>query len=729
MSFSQASGRGPRSNSGPDLNLSQLLPVLRRRRNLFWKCFFVCCLLTLIYLAVAKRRYRADAELQVLSEDSAASVTGAATDDAGSALQLNLTMQTYAGVLTSDTLALNVIRELQLEQTPEYHVKLSGSEAAREAYEPLEKTRVRREEVLRRFRRNLQVSIVSGSRLITASFLSTDPDLASKTLNQLLNDFVEYNYDLRLKASLKTEDWLGRQLVDLKARADNAQAEAARLQVQTGSFGIDGTHNIVVSRLESLDQELISAQQNRIVKEAILHVVNAGDPEAISNLSGTAGQSMAPGSVNSLALIQTLRQQESVLSTQYADLTSKYGSNYPRVIEVREQLAALTASIQRENDRLTARAKNDYKAALEQERNLQKQMDQQKGEAAKANDLSVRYLIASREAASSRDLYEHLLQKLKEAGIFSGLHSTNIDVIDPPHVGAAPSQPKWLQTLAIGMASGLLLGLAAIFLVDSLDPALYEASDAVDLTGAALLGTLPLVASVRRKDAARSSQDALESILANPAFTEALRQVRTAIQRKGAGSAPRRILVTSSSTPEGKSTVAAGLAGVLAQQGHQVLLIDADLRHGQLSRDFGLAGQKGLSDLIANDVPWTQGRQSLHKRHQVDFLPSGSTAALPSELLSSANAARLWHSVSDDYDYVLLDSVSVLAVADAVELASQVDGVILVVRPGLTSKQALVETTQTLAEAEVVTIGCVLNGVRAPSRYAFSRPGTAAQVI
>ena len=689
-----------------DLDLAEIARVLRRRKWMFWQTVAGCLLLALIYLATEKRRFRAEAELQVLTADSAANITGAIQDDAGSALQLNLTMQTYVGLLTSDALALSVIHQLNLEQTAEYHTKASGATDT-EASQQLEQTRFRREQVLRRFHKNLQVSIVSGSRLITLSFLSTDPELARRVLNRLIEDFIQYNYEIRFKSSTTTEDWLSKQLVDLKAQVQSSQEEAGRLQRQTGVFGLDGSHNIVIGRLESLNQELIAAQQNRIVKEAILHVVKAGDPEAISNLSGTAGQATSPASVNSLALIQTLRQQEAVLSSQYADLSSKYGINYPRLSEVRDQLKSVEASIEREHDRLTARAQNDYNAAVEQESQLKSQMDQQKSKADRANDLSIRYLIANREATSSRDLYEHLLQKLKEVGIFSGLHSTNIDVIDPPHVGASAARPAILQTLAISLGIGTLLGLCLIFLVDSMDNSIYTVEAIREIAGAPLLGTLPAV---------RTGSASLVTIAfacADAPFTEALRQVRTSLLSKiPHPTAGVVILVTSAAESEGKTIVSAGLAGVLMQAGHRVLLVDSDLRHGTLSQDLAGPHSRGLSDILTEHIPWEQGQSLVRTSDGLSWLPAGLARSYPAELLSSAAIASLLQTLQAHYDYIILDSAAVVAVTDSVALSSLVDSVVLVVRYGVTAKPAFEQAVEMLREVHAPIIGCIFNHVQ-----------------
>lgn len=716
------------SESEPDLDLTSVIRVILRRRSLLLKCIAGALLLSVIFLLVSKRRYRADAELQLLSENGM--LTQSADTSAGSdtAAQLAVTMETYVGVLTSDNLALRVIRELNLERTPEFRISpglFSNTEAKGEQDLPLEETRFRREKVLRRFKSNLAVSAAAGSRLISVSFLSTDPELAKSVLNQLLSDFVDYNDNVRYAAAKDDEGWLSKQLVDLKTNVEQTQQRAAALQRQTGIYGAgsDASHDLVLARLEALNQELTGAEQNRIVKEAILREVQHSNPEAISNLSGNAGQAGSPGSVNALALIQSLRQQEATLSSQLAELSSKFGSKYPRVIETNVQLLAVRRDIDAESNRLTARAQSDYGAALAQENALRSQFDEQKQLAGHANDLSIQYLIANREALSSRDLYEHLLEKLKEVGIMAGIHDTNIDIIDHAHVGASPASPNTLLTLGSGLAGGLLLGICVIFLRDSLDRSIREPDSVRRITGKPLLGEIPLASSVNFFDSKDGSELELwkaAKLWPASAFTEAFRSVRTSLPRFLAGGKHKVILVTSASRAEGKTTVVFNLAGVLAQQGSRVLVIDADLRRRGLTTLLGLSSSEGLSNLLTAQSVTLES--VIRTDGPLDVLPAGALVANPSELLSSSGIRSLLLTLRETYDYVLIDSVAVISLTDTVALSQTVDAVILVCRAAVTSSSTFQRAFNLLTESSVQILGVVFNAidVKAPEYTYFS---------
>ncbi len=705
----------------PDLDLADILGVIYRRRALLFKCLLATMALALLFLLVAKRRYRADAVMQITNQSVSSNIstlTGADGDT--SALQLSTTQQTYVGVLTSESLALRVIRELKLEGNAEYKIAVEHGEQGL----PLEQTRYRREKVLRRFEKNLKVAPGSGSRILNVSFMSVDPNTAKQVLDRLLQDFISYNASIRYNASERSESWLKSQLIDLKAQVQKTQEAAILAQRDTGIYGNDGTHDLVLSRLETLQTELISAEQNRIVKGAILHVVEKGGPEAISNLSSTAGQAVAPGSVNSLALVQTLRQQEAVLSSEYAQLSTQFGPGYPRMAEVEKQLADIRASIAAETSRLTERAANDFKAAADQESSLARQVDEQKMLANKSNDVAVRYLIANHEATSTRDLYEHLLEKAEELGVVAGLDSSDIEIIDPAHVGTSAT-PDVLVILGEAAGLGLLLGLCVVLLRDSLDHSLYKPQLIQSLTGLPLLGVLPAFRSnefangklVGRAGSLTQSETepsaAWGAAVTHPGsrFVEAVRAVRTAIFISPRLEPMKVLMVASASRGEGKGVFTLNLATVLAQEGRRVLVVDADLRRGTLTHNLGLAGVAGLSNLLAAGADAGPYSMFVKRVGMVDFMPAGSPVSLPAELLSSPKIELALSAWRAEYDQVLLCTAPLVSVTDTVALSRRVDGVLLLGRAHVTQKATFTRACDLLRSVEAPVIGAVYNAI------------------
>jgi succinoglycan biosynthesis transport protein ExoP len=698
----------------PDLDVANVLRILLRRRYLLLTFVSSSLVLALLFLAVSKRRYRADAQLQVLTRTSDIGLQQENSGGADGALQLAITLDTYSGVLSSDNLALQVIGEQSLEGTAEYKIP-SAEEYKREGSLPLEQTRFRREKMLERFKKNLTVSTIAGSRLIKVSFLSVDPARAKAVLSQLLRDFQMYNDTVRFRTSQETEDLLGKQLADLKKSVQQTQQHAAELQRETGIYGTDGTKNVVLSRLEALNQELVNAEVNRHVKEGTLRVLQGSTPEEMSNLSGASGQANVPTSVNSLALLQSLRQQEATLAVRQAELDGKYGANYPRVIETAAQLASVRLQIEHESQRLAVRAENDYKTAVYEENRARAEFEQQEQLANRANSVSAEYLIANREATSTRELYDHLQSKLKESGIAAGLHDANIDILDKPHVGIAPVSPNWPATLAAALGAGLVLGLCIVFLRDGLDRRLQD----VEMLGVLSGGRTPQVVPLTHLHGGSLLDGAS---MPSSAFTEAFRVVRTLLLQTLPGSECKVLLVASPGRGEGKSTIALNLGEALALRGHRVLLIDADLRRRGLSLALGFESDRGLADILSG-----KGESPVRPHGGLSVMPAGSLTANGAELVSSDELGNLLRGYRALYDFIVVDTVALLPLSDTGALATHVDGIVLVARAGVTTKDAFKRGIQVLVAAGKPVVDTILNGldVSAPEyTYFHGRPET-----
>ena len=395
------------------LTLGALVTIFRRRRAVFTRVLCAVLVLAGLYCIFATRRYRATSVVQVEKEDSGAfglesSVmgpggSGAPTDS----LDYNTTLQTQVNILKSEALALTVVRDLKLEPTRDYfpehpaqllplpgwlffwHVPVEPMSV------PLERAPDRRFVVLKIFASHLKVEPVTGTRLIKVSYSDPDPARAAAVVNHLVSLMADFTFRQRFDATLRASSWLSGQISDLKRQTQQLQAKAATLQRDTGMFGTDASRNVVLERLDSLNQALSSAEQNRILKEAIYRVAESGDPEMISSLSGNATMGAAAAPVtNSLTLIQNLRQQEAGLRAQVAENAVRYGPAYPALEELQAQLARVQQSIGEEVHRLGERARTDYEIAARSESGARAAFESQKKEAARLNDTVVAYGLA-----------------------------------------------------------------------------------------------------------------------------------------------------------------------------------------------------------------------------------------------------------------------------------------------------------------------------------------------
>lgn len=729
-----------------EMTLGGLAAVLRRHRAVFFYILGGFLFVVTLYCLIATRRYEATGQIQIQKDSVGAfglegSVMGDAADSASDALDYNITLQTEANILKSDSLALRVIQDLHLETTADYyppskagHTGLFPSwlffwkKPVEPLSVPLDRAPNRRYAVLKIFASHLKVEPVTGTRLIDIRYASPDPQLAAGVVNHLIGALMDYTFQARFTATAQASTWLTNQLDDLRKQTEDLQAKAIRLQRDTGMFGDDESHNVVLARLESLNEALAVAESNRILKEAVYRVASSGDPELISGLSGNSGVGTVASMANSLGLIQSLRAQEATVKAELDEDRVRYGSAYPRIAELQAELSGIDKSIHDEVHRIGERARTDYEIASRTEVSARNAFEQQKTVVNALNDKAIAYGLAKQEADGSREVYEGLLAKLKQAGVLEGLRSTNITVVNPARVPPPnrPRSPNVLLYYAAAVIAGVVFGAGAALLRDLTDTKVRSLEDLERLTPAPLLGLIPEIRKDKGSPRLRRSKDisftktiksenevriAVSSYIGSP-FAESLRSLRTSLMLSRSSKAPQVLLVTSSNAGEGKSTVSLNLATVLAQQGVKVLLVDADLRRPVLHDRLRLQVQEGLSEALANEdvCPCPVPVESVPN---LFALCGGAVPPFPAELLGSRRMRALLTQWRNDYDFVVIDGPPALPVTDAIVLEQVADAVLLVARHGVTEKKVIHRSYHSLARQlpQHAVLGTVLNGV------------------
>lgn len=738
------------------LTLGDLRHICRRRRRVIVSCVAVCLGIAVLVCLLSTRRYQAVGEIQVQKESADTlgldAMMGGA-EGASDALDASITLQTQADLLQSDTLALKVIEDLELERTADFQTRfdpvgwlvtlVSPEEVAEVKGASLEQSPRRRTRALRIFGSHLTVKVVSGTRLIEIRFLNADPKLAAAVVNELMRGLVEYTFQTRFNATTEASAWLTGQLSDLKKQAEALQGRVIALQRQSGvvSLGVqdaqgrDQAYSVVVDRLQQATASLSQATSNRILKGAVEKIVESGDAELISGLSANGILSGSPTMTTSLGLIQTLRLQEAGLQGQIARDEEKYGPSYPKLDEEKANLDGTERALHAEVHRVAERSRNDYSVARRAEEESRREFAQQKREADRLNDKAIEYAIVRQEAEESRGLYEDLLKRLKEAGVLQGLRSSNITVVDPGRTPSRPKQPNVPLYLGLSLGAGLFLGVCGALVTDSIDDKIQSVEEIERDLKMVPLGILPHLGEPqwygrhRRVPALmRKSQPSGPERLAifehpNSPYTEALRALRTALLLAKSSTPPQLLLVTSSVAGEGKSVLSANLAAVLAQWGKQVLLVDADLRKPTLADRMGLHSSTGLSQFLTDDH-LLEDIVELPNLPKLHVLTSGPIPPYPAELLGSARMEEALARWRESYDFIVLDSPPVLLVTDPVVLASLADATLLVARYGLTNRLSLARSHLTIREQSTQDrIGIVLNGVSQGSSFHYEYYG------
>jgi succinoglycan biosynthesis transport protein ExoP len=745
-----------------EMTIQDLWSILSRRRQIVLGVLLFAIGVTAALFATSTRLYKGSAVIQVQKEsaDALSMDTMMGPESQSDAVDSNITLQTQAQILQSDSLALQVVRELNLENSPDFHNRFNpvgwvlGLLAPAGVPDPvnvtLEDAPGRRAHVIKSFESHLKVSPVSGTRLITIDYLSSDPKTAAAVVNHLVQALVEYNFQTRHNATQVASAFLGNQLNELRKQSDDLQAKVVSLQHDSGVFAFGQTdtqgHEQVftpaLDRLQQATSQLEQAQSARIMKGSLYQVVKNGDPELISGLAGNGMLTGASAGVTgSLTLLQTLRGEEAQTQAKLNELSAKFGPAYPKLAELQSSLDSTRKSIRYEAGRVASRVQNDYLVAQQIEDKDRAVYLDEKNQAEGQNDKAVQYQVARQEANQSRNLYENLVSRMKEADVVAGMRSSNITLVDAARVPARPAKPNVLIYAAGSIAGGLLLGICGALFRDATDSRILEFGEADLLLGEALLGLLPYHnAKAERKRLASARTPKMASAFASPldspsptliannatvaaaepraAYTEALRVLCTSLMQgsgKG-GSRGQVVLVTSSVSGEGKSMLSSNLAIVCSQRGKKVLLIDGDLRTPVLHHELNLQDARGLSSLLSADVvdyAATTPEVPFPRIPSLYVLPAGPLPAYPAELLASDRMAELMALWRRDYDYIMIDGAPILPVTDSALLSQYADFTLVVARHNETDRRSLERACQILRSQGARQIGLVLNGVKA----------------
>jgi len=627
-------------------------------------------------------------------------------------------IETQSRILTSETLALQTIRNSGLSSRPEFSTPSGPSEAIATGNLANQK----RPPELAEFLGSLAVRRVPNSRLLDVTFESTDPQLAARIVNSHIDNFIQQNLRSRYEATSQASSWLADQLNELKLRVQKSEDARIAYERQNQIWTLDDKQNITTQRLADVSKELTEAQSERLKKESLYTFAKEGNLDAVPQMQGNA-------------FLAELIKKRNELNSQYNDSVSQYGPNFPKVQRLQAQVKDLDATIEKERQNILNGLESDYREARQHEAMVTQKLDDQKAQANGMAEKLVEYNILKREAEANKTLYDGLLTKLKEANISVGLKSSNIRMVDPAMIPSYPSRPAKARNLALAFLVGLVGGVGLALLREYLDNTVKSPDDVETLARLPSLAVVPQFAPANgngRRNAAlpgltgnsNGAERRIELVaqhLPKSQVSEAFRALRTSILLSQADHPPQVILVTSALPREGKTTAAANLAVTLAQLGDKTVLVDADLRKPGVGRMLNLTTGKyaGLSSYLAGASSLDLVTVPHPVIANLAAIPTGPLPPNPADLLSSHKLSDAIAELRTKFKFIVIDSPPIMAATDAVILSVQTDAVLLVVRSGETPKEAFTRTRDLLTSVKCRLLGVVLNAVdsSAPDYY------------
>ncbi len=574
-----------------------------------------------------------------------------------------------------------------------------------------------------RLRSRIQVEPVRESRLVNIHVTAFDPQFAAQMADSVVEQYIKTSMQRRYDAGDEARGFLENQLAEMRIaleRSDQALSDFAR---NRNIADLDQRIQLTNESMHRLSQELDQIHAELIQLETWRTLINQGRTDHLDPV------------LNSESLAG-LRRQLQDASNELGQLAERFREDYPAMQAAQHRVAMLEEDIVAEKQRILTNVLGRYDSLTTQAEALENAIAEREARILSLNEQGVQYNILRREFQASEELYDGMLQRLKEIGVAAGLQENNISVIERARVAGSPFKPNISRNLTKALALGLMAGLGLAFLLEFLDSSIRRVEDIERLVDRPVLGMIPMVKlkSRSRSKAAKSStpkENTAEeertvshysAVHPQSAVSEAFRSLRTSLMFSTAEGMPRTLMVTSAGTAEGKTTTAINLATVLAQNGSRVLLIDADLRKPRVHRSFNCFRAPGLTNRIALSQNTGKDNSAIHASHveNLFIMPSGNSTPSPAELLSSQRLQRILESCTRAFDHVVLDSPPTLGLADSMILSRQVDGVIMVARSGRTSKDSFRMSIKRLAQVKAPLLGVVLNGVDLDSpEYAY----------
>lgn len=579
----------------------------------------------------------------------------------------------------------------------------------------------------------VKVKAFDNTQLAEILVDSPDPNFTADYANTMAEEFTQLSLESRWTGYQQTSDWMTRQLADMKAKLEVSERGLQAYSAASGLLFTDEKDSVTSSKLKQIQEELSKAQADRTTKQALYEVARGSVANSVPQVMDN----------ERLSGYQTKLTE---LRREGAELGSLYTAEHYKVIRVRAQINEIEAAFQRERDAILTRIRNDYEAAQRREKLLLNDYTQQaqlvSAQAAKA----IHYDILKRDVDTNRQLYGALLQKVKEASVASALASTNVRVLDPAEVPGSPYKPSILSNVLKGLGVGMLLGIAFVIGGDRVNRSLRAPGETPHHLKVPELGVIPACDSISTRSIdgpprTKSTPIMLSDAEAEPErrvelvtwqdthslVAESFRNALASILVASADRRPRIILVTSAARGEGKSMTVSNLGIGLAELNRKILLIDADMRKPRLHHIFDLANSWGLSDLLREqntlkDSPVEAlARPTLISNLWV--LPSGPGTLSISSLLYSTRMGQLLERLETEFDTILIDTPPMLALADARVLGRLVDGAILVVRSGQTTRDAALEAKDRLVEDGIPVLGTILNNWDQKSKARYGNEG------
>jgi capsular exopolysaccharide synthesis family protein len=553
---------------------------------------------------------------------------------------------------------------------------------------------------------NLAVEPEIGTSLVTMRYRHSNPELAQKIVNTMADVFVKSNLEREATGSEKATDLLANEIADLQLKIkQQAEEQLNYARNHNLPFSESADSDLQGKRVQTLSSQLLEAENERKNLQAVYEAAaKETDPNAIPDVQDNAR-------------VLRLREKVEGLKQKRAELTVTYTEEWPEVKKIDEQIKPLEEALSKAPKEIVSAMKSKYLAAQARENSLRQSYNQQMSVTSSQSQAAIQMSAIRQELETNKQILNTLLQRQRELQITSNDRPNPVRVADYGRVPREPVGPPRLRNVAIAFLLSLFAGIGLAFLLDFLDDTLKSVDDVDRYIHLPALALIPASRDRQRLKGRATNEGGESNALAliddaRSPVAEAYRHLRTSLLLSSAGQPPKSILVTSSQPSEGKTTTAVNTAVMLAQTGAEVLIIDCDLRRPRLHAHFNVANMKGVTNLLSGESDLEAVLQPSERIPHLTLLTSGPVPPNPAELLGSDEMRKLIARLGQRFAHVIIDSPPAISFTDASILSTLVDGVMLVVHGGRSSRAVVRRAKQQLVDVGANIFGIVLNNVK-----------------
>jgi len=722
-----------------EIDLMEYWRVIEKRKWVLISFVAAVVFLAVIFSFTAVPRYKATATL-LIEEDLSRVIS--IEDEFGNPRQVTdmRAFNTQLEMLKSKNLAVRVAESLNLLSRPEL---LAGIQPKKNLFSSIKhilflkwlfpgKKSNREDNPLGRpnpysvyaglIQDNLELLPKKDTKLVAVSFTSRRPVLCADIVNAYAEEFQAFSSGIRYERAEKFSNDLGKQIDSLQFQLESRERELQKYGEEQG---------LILSDPESEEEGAAFTKYRRLYDAYNLAVIERNRIGATYSRTINSDIDALPNIDDSR--IQQLQAEYMTAKNDYDEKRRTLGSNNPGLIRIKDRMERAG-----ENLRQAIRSiESEYNIALQNERNLKRELEKQESEINTMQSAIVFYKTLNYEVESLKTRLNSLLNIQTQVNVSKELESlkaSNISVIDPAEVPLRPVSPNTTKNLLLALLFSLFGGGGLCFLLDYLDNAVKGPEEVEKLTGLPSLGVIPMLEQENSngngegyaENGAEGANTEVKDIeLINHLYpmlpiADDYRTVRTSILLSQAESPPKVIAMTSSLPVEGKSSTLVNLAVAFSQLDKKVLVIDSDLRKPRLHRIFKIRNVGGFSGYLTGKLELNDAIQMTAVKN-IWLLPSGPVPPNPSELLNSDRMKEMLESVKNIFDIVLLDTPPVLASIDAVIVSILVDSTVMVLKAGEITQKPFVTAVEELKRANAKMSGVIFNGLKSSEGKYFYR--------